>query len=199
MNNLTGVVDGFLYDANFDESLIALRKKAKTLCFQFNATTPDEDLGRSDLIKAIVGQCGERPIIEPPFYCDYGTNIIIGDNFYANHGLIILDEAKVVIGNNVFIAPGVGIHTAGHPVDADRRNRGLEYALPVTIGSNVWIGASATILPGVAIGDNSIIGAGSVVVRDIPPNVIAVGNPCRVIREVNADDAVQNNFRRTRN
>lgn len=197
MNKLTGVVDGFLYDANFDESLIGLRKNTKALCVQFNATTPDEDLARSELINAILGECGRSPIIEPPFYCDYGTNITIGDNFYANHGLVVLDGAQVTIGSNVFIAPGVGIHTAGHPVDVDRRNQGLEYALPVTIGNNAWIGASATILPGVTIGDNSVIGAGSVVVKDIPANVVAVGNPCRVIREITADDAMRNDFRHT--
>ncbi|WP_370694427.1 sugar O-acetyltransferase [Pseudomonas sp. FP2309] len=178
---------------------MSLRKKTKTLCGLFNATAPDEDLVRLELINAIFGGCGRSPIIEPPFYCDYGTNITIGDNFYANHGLVILDGAEVVIGSNVFIAPGVGIHTAGHPVDFDRRNQGMEYALPVTIGNNAWIGASATILSGVTIGYNSVIGAGSVVVRDIPANVIAVGNPCHVIREITSDDAMRNDFRRTRN
>jgi acetyltransferase-like isoleucine patch superfamily enzyme len=196
MNKLTGVVDGFLYDANFDKTLIALRNKAKSLCAQFNATAVGESTDREVLINSIVAACGKSPTIEPPFYCDYGTNITLGDNFYANHGLIILDGASVVIGNNVFIAPGVGIHTAGHPIDFERRNLGLEYALPVTIGNNVWIGAAVTILPGVVIGDNSVIGAGSVVARDIPSNVVAVGNPCRVIREITADDAVRNDFRR---
>ena len=121
-------------------------------------------------------------------HCDYGFNIEIGARFYANVNLVILDGAKVSIGNDVFIAPNVGIYTAGHPLDAERRNQGLEYAHPVSIGDNVWIGAGVNILPGVSIGANSVIGAGAVVVRDIPEGVLAAGNPARVIRPITEAD-----------
>ena len=134
---------------------------------------------------------GENYYIEQPFYCDYGYNISVGDNFYSNVNLVILDGAKVTFGDNVFIAPDCGFHTAGHPLDVGRRNMGLEYARPITVGNNVWIGAGVHVLPGVTIGDNCVIGAGSVVNRDIPANSLAVGNPCRVIRsleEINAAD-----------
>lgn len=136
------------------------------------------------LLKSFLGKTGNNLIIEPPFACDYGYNIEVGENFYANVNLVILDGAKVCIGDNAFIAPNVGIYTAGHPLDAEQRNRGLEYARPVTIGHNVWIGAGVNILPGVTIGDNTVIGAGSVVTKDIPSNVLAVGNPCRVVKEI---------------
>lgn len=128
------------------------------------------------------------PHEEQPFYCDYGYNIEIGENFYANMNCVILDEAKVTFGDNVFIAPSCGFYTAGHPLDVEQRNRGLEYARPIRVGNNVWIGAQVCVLPGVTIGDNTVIGAGSVVNRDIPANVIAAGNPCRVIREITEED-----------
>ncbi|MEC5317731.1 sugar O-acetyltransferase [Brenneria populi subsp. brevivirga] len=194
MNELTGVIDGFLYDANNDEALIHLRRKAKSLCFKYNQTMPESEGERFSLLGELLGKCGRSITVEPPFYCDYGTNTFIGDHFYANHNLVILDGARVTIGNNVFIAPNVGIHTAGHPLDVGRRNQGLEYALPIVIGNNVWIGASAVILPGVSIGDGAMIGAGSVVTKDIPANVIAVGNPCRVLREISDRESERQNF-----
>ena len=123
-------------------------------------------------------------------------SIYIGDNFYANHNLVILDGAKVVIGDNVFIAPNVGIYTAGHPIDVERRLQGLEYAMPVTIGDNVWIGGGVSIIPGVNIGKNSVIAAGSVVIRDIPENVVAAGNPCKVIRKITEKDSTTTNYRK---
>ena len=123
-------------------------------------------------------------LIEQPFNCDYGYNIRIGENFYANVGCTILDVAPVTIGDNVMLAPNVNIYTAGHPLDAEIRNSGLEYAYPVNIGNNVWIGGNVTIVPGVTIGANTVIGAGSVVTKDIPANVVAVGNPCRVVRKI---------------
>ncbi len=116
--------------------------------------------------------------------CDYGYNIEIGENFYANHNLIILDGSKVQFGDNVFIAPNCSFYTAGHPLDAERRNKGLEYAKPIKVGNNVWIGGNVIVLPGVTIGDNTVIGAGSVVNKDIPSNVVAVGNPCKVIKQL---------------
>lgn len=193
-NHVTSVVDGHLYDAAHDETLFHKRTEAKTLCFKFNQTTPDNLDQRNNLLQQILGKSGKNICIEQPFCCDYGSNITVGDNFYANHNLIILDCARVTIGNDVIVAPNVGIHTAGHPLDVDRRRRGLEFALPVTIGNNVWIGASVVILPGVSIGDNSVIGAGSVVTKDVPANVIAVGNPCKVLREIKDQDAERQNF-----
>ena len=123
-------------------------------------------------------------LIEQPFWCDYGYNIELGENFYANHNLVILDGAVVKFGDNVFIGPNCGFYTAAHPVNAKQRNEGLEYARPISIGNNVWLGANVVVLPGVTIGDNSIIGAGSIVTKDMPGNIIAAGNPCKVIREI---------------
>lgn len=176
--------NGELYNANYDKELIAERNCCKTICFQYNHLAPLEVEKRNDIIRKLFGKTGKQFQIEAPFYCDYGYNIEIGENFYTNHNCVILDGAKVKIGDNVFIAPNVGIYTAGHPLNSQQRNEGLEYAYPVTIGHNVWIGAHVVILPGVSIGDNTVIGAGSVVVRDIPANVLAVGNPCRVIRKL---------------
>lgn len=188
MNEITHVPDGHLYDANNDKRVLQLRAAAKTQCRDYNATDPDAGIRRRALLNGLFRACGENPVIEPPFYCDYGSNIMIGDNFYANHNLIILDGAEVRIGNNVFIAPNVGIYTAGHPLDTERRNAGLEFAKPVSIGSNVWIGAGVSILPGVSIGENVVIGAGSVVNREIPAGMLAAGNPCRVLREIGDRD-----------
>lgn len=141
------------------------------------------------LLKGIFGRLEDDAVIVPPFYCDKGPQIYIGRHFYANTGLLILDEASVTIGDNVFLAPRVCIYTAGHPIDAWVRNLELEYAKPVTIGNDVWIGGNAVINPGVTIGDNVVIGSGSVVTKDIPSGVIAAGNPCRVMREITEDDA----------
>lgn len=140
------------------------------------------------LLKEIFGHLEEDAVIIPPFYCDKGPQIQIGKHFYANTGLLILDEAPVNIGNDVFIAPRVCIYTAGHPIDAEVRNMELEYAKPVTIGDNVWIGGNVIINPGITIGSNVVIGSGSVVTKNIPDGVVAAGNPCRVIREITADD-----------
>lgn len=177
---------GLLYDANFDNELLADRQKAKELLYDYNRLRPSEETERTRLLKTLLGRTGTQVLIEPPFACDYGYNIEVGENFYANVNLVILDGAKVTIGDNAFIAPNVGIYTAGHPLDAPRRNQGLEYAYPVTIGHNAWIGAGVCILPGVTIGDNVVIGAGSVVTKDIPSFSLAVGNPARVIRRLEA-------------
>ncbi len=175
---------GMLYDANYDENLLKERDICKDICFEYNNTKPSELYKKKELLRNLFGKtCGDFTI-QAPFWCDYGYNIEIGKNFYANHNLMILDGAKVIFGDNVFIAPDCGFHTAGHPVDAQRRNQGLEYAYPITVGNNVWIGAGVQVLPGVKIGSNVVIGAGSVVTKDIPDNVIAVGNPCKVLREI---------------
>lgn len=174
---------GLLYDANYDEELLAERR-CKELCFQFNQLSPLKELEQKEIIGKLFGKTKENFCVTAPFYCDYGYNIEIGENFYSNHNLVILDGAKVEIGDNVFIAPNCCITTAGHPINIDERNRGLEYAYPIKIGNNVWIGAGANILPGVTIGDNVTIGAGSVVNKSIPANSIAVGNPCKVIKTI---------------
>lgn len=131
-----------------------------------------------------MGRTGNELLIEQPFYCDYGYNIEVGENFYMNVNCVILDGARVTFGNNVFVAPSCGFYTAGHPLDIAQRNQGLEYARPIRIGNDVWIGAGVSVLPGVTIGDGAVIGAGSVVNKDIPPHTLAVGNPCRVIRKL---------------
>ena len=177
-------IEGELYDANNDSQLILERDTCKKLCFEYNHLSPSQKEKRAAIIKKMFGKTGKTFLIEQPFYCDYGYNIEIGENFYANVNCIILDGAKVSFGNNVFIAPGCGFHTAEHPLDVEQRSKGLEYAYPITIGNNVWIGAQSVILSGITIGDNCVIGAGSVVTHDIPDNVVAVGNPCRVLKYI---------------
>jgi len=177
------MINGEYYLAS-DEQLVKEREYAKDLCFELNNIKSSDKKKRLQIIKKLFGKAGENVWIEPSFYCDYGYNISVGDNFYSNHNLIILDVNKVTIGENVLIGPNAGIYTAGHPIDYANRNRQLEYGKPIIIGNDVWIGGNAVILPGVTIGDNTVIGSGSVVTRDIPPNVVAVGNPCKVIRNV---------------
>lgn len=176
--------NGELYNANYDKELLVERDHCKELCFEYNHLHPSCKEERNNLLKSLLGKTGDSFLIEPPFYCDYGYNIEIGENFFVNHNCIILDGAKVTFGDNVFIAPGCGFYTAGHPLDVSQRNEGLEYAYPINVGNNVWIGAHVVVLPGVTIGDNVVIGAGSVVTKDIPSNVVAVGNPCRVLRNI---------------
>lgn len=178
------VQKGLMYNPNFDKELTDERNKAKDICYEYNNLKPSELEKRKGVIKKLLGKTEENFLIEQPFVCDYGYNIEIGKNFYANHNLVILDAAKVKFGDNVFIAPNCGIYTAGHPIDVKERNEGIEYARPITVGNNVWIGGNVVILPGVEIGDNVTIGAGSVVTKNIPSNVIAYGNPCRVIKNI---------------
>ena len=181
---------GYLYDGTSGEpELTEDRNRAKDLCFEFNCLTRPSDTKRQQgLLDKILGKHGKNTGITAPFYVDYGYQIEVGDNFYANHNLVVLDPAKVRIGNNVFIACNVTLTTAGHPTDAETRNKGIEYAYPITIGDDVWIGANVCVLPGVTIGSNVVIGAGSVVNKDIPSGVVAAGNPCRPIREITEAD-----------
>jgi galactoside O-acetyltransferase len=179
---------GMLYDANYDKELRCAREVCKDICYEFNHLRPSQVNEQTDLIRKLLGKTGKSFTITAPFWCDYGFNIEIGENFYTNHNCVILDGAKVTFGDNVFIAPNCGFHTAGHPLDAEQRNQGLEYAYPITIGNNVWIGANVTVLPGVSIGSDTVIGAGSVVNHDIPSGVIAAGVPCRVIRQITDAD-----------
>jgi len=167
------------YNASGEE-LTKEREYSKDLCYDYNHTRPSEKEKLKNIIKKLFKSTGENYKINPPFFCDYGYNISIGENFYSNYNLIILDVCEVSFGNNVFIGPNVGIYTAGHPVDVELRNNGVEYGKKIKIGNNVWIGGNVTILPGVTIGDNVTIGAGAVVTKDIPSNVTAFGNPCKV-------------------
>ncbi len=179
---------GLLYDANYNEELLAERMRCKDMCFEYNRLPPSHVSEQEQIIRKLFKSTGKQFCITAPFCCDYGCNIEIGENFYTNHNCIILDGAKVKFGDNVFIAPNCVFSTAGHPLDTEQRNRGLEYAYPITVGDNVWFGASVTVLPGVNIGSNTVIGAGSVVNRDIPDGVVAVGNPCRVLRKITEED-----------
>ena len=179
---------GILYDANNDIDLINERTRCKDLCFEYNGLRPSMLEERKAFMKKIIGKTKKNLLVEQPFWCDYGYNIEVGENFYSNHNCIILDGAKVTFGDNVFIAPNCGFYTAGHPLDKDQRNQGLEYAYPITIGNHVWFGAQVAVLPGVTIGDDVVIAAGSIVTKDIPSGVIAAGNPCKVIRKITEAD-----------
>ena len=158
---------------------------------RFNESEFWHDKSALEELKACFGRAGKDMVLTPPVYFDHGDRILFGDYFYANTGLTILDENYVRFGDHVFLAPHVSIYTAGHPIDAEIRNTEVEYAKPVTIGSNVWIGGNVVINPGVTIGDDVVIGSGSVVVKDIPSHVIAAGNPCRVIREITEQDKIR--------
>lgn len=168
--------------------LVAARKRAKQLCQQLNALRADQHKARKPIYQELFAEVG-RAYIEPHFYCDYGSNIFLGDNFYANHNCVILDVAEVRIGKNVMFGPQVQIYATTHPLNPQERATGKEFCAPVVIGHDCWIGGGAIILAGVAIGAGSVIGAGSLVNKDIPAGVVAVGNPCRVIKNV-SDDSV---------
>ena len=187
MNNKTErekMLNGELYLAT-DRELTKMRLKARELLHGFNIQTQPKQMGmRIELMYCLFGSIGSNFTIEPPFYCDYGCHIVAGDNLYINYDCTILDCSMVYLGNNVLIAPKVQIYTAYHPTDPQVRLSGKELAAPVSIGNNVWLGGGAIVCPGVTIGDNVTIGAGSVVTKDIPNNVVAVGNPCRVIKTV---------------
>lgn len=179
---------GYLYDANYDKEIVEARTRCADLCYDFNQCRPSNTKKQRELLDQILGNIKGNPVITAPFYCDYGVNISIGENFYTNHNVTILDGAKVTFGDNVFIAPNCVFSTAGHAIDSEQRGKGLEIVRPITVGDNVWIGTNVSVLPGVTIGSNTIIGAGSVVNKNIPDGVIAAGNPCKVIREITEAD-----------
>lgn len=172
------------YNPKFEKEI----EKCKEICHRYNQLSPYDRQAQREILKELIGKMGKDVIITPPFWCDYGYNITLGDNFYSNHNMIITDGAKVTFGDNVFIAPNCCFTTAEHAIDPEQRKAGIEIAKPITIGNNVWIGAGSTILAGVTIGDNTVIGAGSVVKKSIPANVIAVGVPCKVLREITEED-----------
>ena len=173
------MVNGELYNQSKINHLLM---NCKEILYDYNNLRPKELEKRKEIIRKLFRKTGEEFNIESPFFCDYGFNITIGENFYANHNLVILDGAEVIFGDNVFIGPNVGIYTAGHPIDVELRNNGIEYAKTIKIGNNVWIGGNVCIMPGVTIGDNVTIGGGAVVTKDIPSNVTAFGNPCKVYK-----------------
>lgn len=178
------MLSGMVYSA-IDDQLLRELNEVKEIIHEYNALKPSQTLRRFQILKDLLGHVADDEIIvNQPFYCDYGKQIRVGKRFFANFNLTILDEASVTIGDDCFIGPNVSIYTACHSTDPLERNTRREWAEPVTIGDNVWIGGSVTILPGVTIGSNVTIGAGSVVTRDIPDNVVAVGNPCKVIKNL---------------
>lgn len=179
---------GWLYDANYNQELLKEKEKCQDLCHDFNQLKPSDTKKKREILAEILEKTPENFVITAPFYCDFGYNIKIGEGFFSNYNCTILDGAKVTFGKYVFIAPNCCFSTAGHPLDSEQRNAGLEYAYPITVGNNVWFGAGVTVLPGVTIGDDVVIGAGSIVNKDIPSGVIAVGNPCRVLREITEED-----------
>lgn len=174
---------GEMYNPS-DAELLAERMRARKLSKKYNNSEPDAVEERKELLRELIPDQGNSLYIEPPFFCDYGGNIKIGNNVYFNFNCVILDICPVTIGDNCMFAPGVQIYAATHPVKASERNSGLEYGEPITIGNNVWVGGNVTITPGATIGDGCVIGAGSVVTKNIPANSVAVGNPARVIKTI---------------
>lgn len=187
MNQKERMLTGLPYKAWLD-GLSEERTSNKLKVYEYNLLRPDETEKMILMLKEILGKTGENIFIETPFHCDYGKNIEVGENFFANYNFTVLDVGKVIIGLNAQIAPNVSIYTAGHPIHPQSRNSGYEYGIGVTIGDNVWIGGSVVINPGVHIGNNAVIGSGSVVTKNIPDNVVAVGNPCKVVKEITSED-----------
>ena len=180
MNEYEKMIAGELYNSS-DQEVFKKLLRAKRLCNKYNELCVEDFVGSCEIIKQLFSKTGNEFTIMPNFYCDYGFNIEIGEKFYANHNLVILDANKVTFGNNVMIGPNCGFYTSGHPTDKDLRRK-VEFAKPIKIGNDVWIGGNVCVMPGVTIGDNVVIGAGSVVTKDIPSNVVAVGNPCKVMK-----------------
>ncbi|NUB92825.1 sugar O-acetyltransferase [Haloterrigena sp. SYSU A558-1] len=177
------MLDGELYDPT-DPELVADRNRARDLTRRYNATAPDDRTERRELIGELFESVGDECQIEPPFRCDYGYNIRVGENFYANFDCVVLDAGRVEIGRNCMIAPGVHIYTATHPLDASERIEGPEYAKPVAVGDDVWIGGRAVINPGVTVGDESVVASGAVVTEDVPDGVVVRGNPATVVKDL---------------
>lgn len=187
MNQKEQMLGGYPYQAD-DKLLSRERMRVRKLIKKYNASSPSEIRKRTNLLHKILGKQGEKCVIHPPFYCDYGYNIEVGENFFANYNCILLDINKITIGKNVMLAPSVIVTTAGHPIHSEPRNLGWEYGKPIKIGNSVWIGTNVVINPGVSIGNNVVIGSGSIVIQDIPDNVVCVGNPAKIIKRITEDD-----------
>ena len=185
MNNIERRDRQILYIS--DDEVLAEQKKCRAILQRLNFMDRADFEGIASVVKELFGT-SDGAFVNPPFYCDYGSHIHVGKNFFANYNFTVLDVGKVRIGANVQIAPNVSIYTAGHPLHPDSRNSGYEYGIDITIGDNCWIGGNTCIMPGITIGKNVVIGAGSVVTKDLPDNVIAVGNPCRIVREITEAD-----------
>lgn len=175
---------GELYDANYNKELLEKQKIAKNICLEYNNLRYDEEEKRKEVLEKLFQKKLGSITIQPNFYCDYGFNIEFGEKFYSNHNLVLLDAGGIKFGDNVFIGPNCGFYTSGHPLDFETRNKGLEYAKPIKVGNNVWFGGNVCVMPGVTIGDNVVIGAGSVVTKNIPSNTVAAGVPCKVMKEI---------------
>ena len=174
-----------------DEEIMRQQLLCLEKLYDYNATRPNEQEKREVLLKEMFAEIGEGCYIEPPLHANWaGAHVHFGSNVYANFNLTLVDDTDIYVGDKVMFAPNVTVATAGHPINPELRYQAMQYNIPVHIGNNVWIGANAVVLPGVTIGDNSVIGAGSVVTKDIPANVVAVGNPCRVIREIGEHDKI---------
>ena len=174
-----------------DEEIMHQQMLCLEKLYDYNATRPSEIEKREALLKEMFAEIGEGWYIEPPLHANWaGAHVHFGDNVYANFNLTLVDDTDIYVGDKVMFAPNVTVATAGHPINPELRYQAMQYNIPVHIGNNVWIGANSVVLPGVTIGDNSVIGAGSVVTKDIPPNVVAVGNPCRVLREISEHDKI---------
>lgn len=171
-----------------DEEIAREQLECLEILYDYNHTRPSESQKREQILKKLLAKMGENCYIEPPLHANWGKYTHFGSNVYANFNLTLVDDTDIFVGDNVMFGPNVVIATAGHPVDPPLREKVAQFNIPVRIGRNVWIGAGAIVLPGVTIGDNAVVGAGSVVTKDIPPNVVAVGNPCRVLREINDRD-----------
>ena len=182
---------GLWYDANFDKELLEQRLAAEELCYELNQTRPKDAAKREEILKELMPGMEENCSILSPFVTDYGCYCRIGHDTFINHNAYLMDGGGITIGQHCFIGPNCGMYTAVHPLIAEERNAGLEKALPIVIGDNCWIGADVTILPGVTIGSNTVIGAKSVVTKDIPDRVVALGNPCRVLRAITEDDRIE--------
>lgn len=178
------MMSGTPYNASYNTLLLDILQETQEMCHDYNNISPSQQAEKDALIKQILGKTGKHLKVIQPFFCDYGFNIHVGENFFANTGTTILDEALVTFGDNVFLGPNCSFYTPCHPLDVETRNKGVEWSLPITVGNNVWMGGNVTVCPGVTIGDGCVIGAGSVVTHDIPAGVLAAGNPCRVIKKL---------------
>ena len=187
MNNRERMLKGLVYDPTAGD-IMGDQQACNEIMYDYNATRPSEKQKRHEILKKLLGSMGKNTYIEPPLHANWGKNTHVGDDFYANFNLTLVDDADIYIGDNVMIGPNVVIATAGHPILPSLRKKGMQFNIPVFIGNNVWIGAGALVMPGVKIGDNSVIGAGSVVTRDIPENCVAYGNQCKPRRAIGEHD-----------